>query len=183
MNDRRKGKIARLPFKIRGVINQMLEDGETYPKIVEHLAGLGYPDVSERNVSAWFAGGYQDWKREQERLAALQVDVDFAQSVMAENPECPVQEAGIKILGTQLFGMLSQFDLAKLREELAEGDPKTYMELLKAFVLVNRRSLELEKFKAKVEKQRQTLEQELSRGEGGIRPETLRRIEKELRLL
>jgi hypothetical protein len=48
---------------------------------------------------------------------------------------------------------------------------------------VNRRSLELEKFKAKVEKQRQTLEQELSRGEGGIRPETLRRIEKELRLL
>ncbi|EEF58067.1 hypothetical protein Cflav_PD1204 [Pedosphaera parvula Ellin514] len=102
---------------------------------------------------------------------------------MAQHPECPVQEAGIKILGTQLFGMLSRFDLARLRAELEEGDPKTYMELLKAFVLVNRRSLELEKFKAKVEKQRETLEQELSRGEGGIRPETLRRIEKELRLL
>ncbi|WP_160164664.1 hypothetical protein, partial [Pedosphaera parvula] len=113
----------------------------------------------------------------------LQVDAEFAQSVMAQHPECPVQEAGIKILGTQLFGMLSRFDLARLRAELEEGDPKTYMELLKAFVLVNRRSLELEKFKAKVEKQRETLEQELSRGEGGIRPETLRRIEKELRLL
>src|SRR5690242_15449076 len=99
MNDRRKGKIARLPLKIRQVVNEMLEDGTTYPRIVEHLTGLGYPDICERNVSRWYLGGFQDWKREQERLVALQVDVEFAQSVMAQNPECPVQEAGIKILG------------------------------------------------------------------------------------
>ena len=183
MSERRNGKIARLPNEVRETVNQMLEDGMTYPKIVEHLAGLGHKDISEMAVSRWYAGGFQDWLREQKQVEVMKVEAEFAESVMAQNPESPVQEAGIKILGTQLFGMLSKFDLAKLRAEMEEGDPKTYMDMLKAFVLVNRRSLELQKFKAKVEKQRETLEQELSRGEGGIRPETLRRIEKELRLL
>ncbi|EEF58476.1 phage protein Gp27 family protein [Pedosphaera parvula] len=183
MNERRKGKIARLPKELREEVNQMLEDGVTYPKIVEHLSSQGHKDIQEKNISRWYQGGFQDWLKDQKQMEVMKVEAEFAQSVMAQNPECPVQEAGIKILGTQLFGMLSKFDLARVRAEMEEGDPKTYMELLKAFVLVNRRSLELEKFKAKVEKQRETLEQELSRGEGGIRPETLRRIEKELRLL
>ncbi|EEF58477.1 hypothetical protein [Pedosphaera parvula] len=47
MSERRNGKIARLPNEVREKVNQMLEDGVTYPKIVEHLAGLGHKDVSE----------------------------------------------------------------------------------------------------------------------------------------
>jgi len=47
MSERRNGKIARLPNEVREKVNQMLEDGVTYPRIVEHLASLGHKDISE----------------------------------------------------------------------------------------------------------------------------------------
>lgn len=69
-----KGKIARLPARIREEVNRRLENGERAADIVawlnqepvvrERMAEYfnGAP-VSEQNVSWWRQGGFEDWKR------------------------------------------------------------------------------------------------------------------------
>ena len=65
----RNGKVARLPEATRNQINHMLEDGFPYrtilAKLRESSAVLPYP-ISEMNISNWFRGGYQDWRRQQQ---------------------------------------------------------------------------------------------------------------------
>src|SRR5262245_43924662 len=64
---RRNGHVARLPKMAHDLVNNMLEDGASYPKISEALDALGHK-VSARNISNWFAGGHQDWLKEQEAI-------------------------------------------------------------------------------------------------------------------
>jgi len=73
----RNGKIARLPFTIRSLLNEKLRDGEAGTKLVNWLNGLpvvrkvlvaefeGRP-VNEQNLTEWKQGGYGDWLRQQE---------------------------------------------------------------------------------------------------------------------
>jgi len=66
----RNGKIARLPKAIRDHINQMIEDGVPYRAIIDRLKDSGTPPpiaISEMNLSNWRQGGYQDWRRQQQK--------------------------------------------------------------------------------------------------------------------
>ena len=73
----RTGKIARLPFTVRNLLNEKLRDGEQGTKLVAWLNGLptvlkvlaaefeGRP-INEQNLTEWRQGGYEDWLRHQE---------------------------------------------------------------------------------------------------------------------
>src|SRR5580765_2361533 len=62
----RNGKIARLPFLERDLVNRMLRDHIPYAKIVGALDEHGIY-VTERNVSNWKTrGGYKAWAAEQD---------------------------------------------------------------------------------------------------------------------
>src|SRR4051812_22582372 len=61
----RNGKIARLPFLERDIVNRMLRDNIPYDEIVGALNEHGIC-VTERNVSNWKTrGGYKEWAAEQ----------------------------------------------------------------------------------------------------------------------
>ena len=63
----RNGKIARLPEATRSWVNQMLDDGLPYRSIIEALQHSPTPPpyaLSEMNLSNWYRGGYQDWRRQ-----------------------------------------------------------------------------------------------------------------------
>src|SRR6266478_3602374 len=64
---RRNGVIAKLPKLERDMVNRMLSDGVPYARIVAALDEIGYK-VSERNISNWAQGGYQDSLVAQERV-------------------------------------------------------------------------------------------------------------------
>jgi hypothetical protein len=76
----RNGKIARLPYSIRDILNQRMHNGEQGTRLVKWLNGLpevrevlaeefsGRP-ISEQNLSEWKQGGFQDWLRHQETRA------------------------------------------------------------------------------------------------------------------
>ena len=81
----RNGKIAHLPQDTRELINQMLDDGLPYARILDKLHNsamppLPYP-ISEMNLSNWFRGGFQDWRRqrEQEKFLKNATHLPFAQ--------------------------------------------------------------------------------------------------------
>ena len=91
----RNGKIARLPKKIRDLLNVRLLNGEPGPQLLEWLNRLyetrdmlellfdGRP-INEQNLSEWRQGGYQDWLHDQQatervqRLAERAQDIDKA---------------------------------------------------------------------------------------------------------
>ena len=63
----RNGKVARLPAATRTWINQMLDDGFRYRQIIIALQASPNPPpytLSEMNLSNWYHGGYQDWRRQ-----------------------------------------------------------------------------------------------------------------------
>jgi hypothetical protein len=73
----RNGKIARLPYSIRDLLNRRLHNGEQGTKLMKWLNGLlevqevlaeefGGRPISEQNLSEWKRGGFEDWLRHQE---------------------------------------------------------------------------------------------------------------------
>ncbi len=66
----RNGKIARLPQDTRELINHMLDDGLPYATILHKLhspAGPALPYlISEMNLSNWYRGGFNDWRRQRQ---------------------------------------------------------------------------------------------------------------------
>src|SRR3954466_10236064 len=66
LENRRTGKVARLPKEIREIVNRLIEDGCTYLYIIKRLEELGHPGFFDYNISRWRTGGYQTWLREKE---------------------------------------------------------------------------------------------------------------------
>src|SRR5712675_2111573 len=64
---RHNGKVARLPKALRDKINLMLQDGATYPAIINTLGEAG-KDLNVMNLSRWKDNGYKDWLLEQSWL-------------------------------------------------------------------------------------------------------------------
>src|SRR5204862_57558 len=62
---KRNGKIAKLPKASRDKVNLWLDDGLTYPQIIQNL-GDEAKDLNPDHVSQWFKGGYQDYLRQQQ---------------------------------------------------------------------------------------------------------------------
>jgi hypothetical protein len=89
MTEARKGKIARLPRRLRDEVCEGLSNGDTAdyicawlnkrPGVQAMLAKYfkGEP-VNEQNISNWRAGGYQDWLADQSRVENIQRLSDFS---------------------------------------------------------------------------------------------------------
>ena len=103
---RRNGKIARLPKKLRDLVNELLSDGATYAEIVRRLnesadPSLPYP-VAEKNISTWHDGGYQDWLRQQENLELLTSRLDFALDLARNSQSEKLQELTLQLAAMRL---------------------------------------------------------------------------------
>src|ERR1700748_337231 len=61
---RRRGEVARLPKEIRERINEMIDDGFPYKRIIEALGDHG-KGLNEDIMHRWKTGGYQDYLNEQ----------------------------------------------------------------------------------------------------------------------
>src|SRR6059058_5762274 len=69
----RNGKIARLPYPERDMVNRMLWNNIPYSIIVGALEEHGIR-VTERNVSNWKTrGGYKEWCAEQEQALEIRL--------------------------------------------------------------------------------------------------------------
>lgn len=82
MTPARKGKIARLPLRIREEVCERLLDGEPGSQILPWLNGLadtkavleahfGGDKINDENLSAWRTGGYQDWLKDHEKVESV----------------------------------------------------------------------------------------------------------------
>ncbi len=143
---RRNGKIARLPRKLRDLVNQLLDDGVTYAQILQNLEQssdppLPYP-LSERNISTWQQGGYQDYLKFRETLDLLSLKLDLALDLAREAERSPGHMHSLtRALATiRICEFLSQFSIGS--PEAATPD---YIRLLSAFSRLAKQAVQVAK--------------------------------------
>ena len=99
----RNGKIARLPYSIRDLLNRRLHDGESGKASVDWLNGLpkvqeilatefGGRPISEQNLSEWKQGGFEDWLRHQETRDWVQKLADESADLEEIAGDCSVAD-------------------------------------------------------------------------------------------
>ena len=115
----RNGKIARLPFIERDMVNRMLRDHIPYEDIVGALAEHGI-HVTERNVSNWKTrGGYKEWAAEQDRALTNRLTQDNLVEHLRKNDAGQLAEVGLQIAATNI----SQFFLKTQTQETLATNP------------------------------------------------------------
>jgi len=157
--NRRTGKIARLPKAIRDSVNLMLRDGDSYLKIIAKLNEMGYADFNEPNMSAWKAGGHEDWLNEQAFLDDMKAKREFALEIVSQNEGGKIHEAGLNLAASQIFELLQDFDATAMKQLIAT-DPENYSRIVGALAKISKESLNYEKYRSMVEKAREVIADE-----------------------
>jgi hypothetical protein len=146
MNHRRTGKIARLPAEVRDQVNEMINDGLEYPRIIEWLAEQGFPGFVPMNLSRWKDGGYEEWLKHQERLEELEVKIRYAAEVAHGSEGARFQQAALSLTSIQFFELLNRFDSVVLSRALAER-PDKFPALINSLAKLTREVVGLERFR------------------------------------
>jgi hypothetical protein len=191
----RTGKIARLKKLHRDAVNGMLRDNcsaESVIRFVAELAEAGEQDAdgaaiqipNDQNITNWREGGFADWLKEQTRLDDMRAKREFALEIVKQNEGGKIHEAGLNLAASQIFELLQDFDVATLKEQLAE-DPENYSKIVSALARISKEALGFEKYRELVAESKRKIEAALDadKGKGGITPETLEKIRNELNLL
>ena len=139
---RRRGKIANLPKSSRAKLNEMLEEGVPYRKIIENL-GIYGKNLTENNISDWFKSGHQDWLKERAWLDDMRARHELAIKLVRENADCKIHEASLLIAATLVSELLRNFDPASLNASLKD-DPLALVRLLNALSRLSRQGLSCE---------------------------------------
>ena len=118
----RNGKIARLPYPERDMVNRMLRNNIPHSNIVGALDEHNIR-VTERNVSNWKTrGGYQEWCAEQDRALEIRLLQDNLTDYLRKNDASQLPEVGLQLAATRL----SQFLLTPEAQQQLAADPKAY---------------------------------------------------------
>lgn len=191
----RHGKIARLQKPHRDQVSHLLQNGASAQTVIEYVAGLvaagerdadGAPvePLNDVNVTLWRQGGYEDWLKEQRRLEDMRLRRDAAFEIITANEGAKIQEASLNIAASQLYEVLTEMDLAGLKDKLKEK-PELYPEVIRSLAPIAKAALDVEKWKENVRERKAAIERELgvALNKGGITKETREKIERELNLL
>ena len=128
-----KGKIARLPAKVRDQVCQRLHDGQPGSVILPWLNALpevkelvfhgfkGIP-VGDENLSVWRKTGYQDWLRRHERIERTKELSRYAAEVSRANG-ASIADGAAAIASGKLLELLEAVDEAAADQE-DEKKPK-----------------------------------------------------------
>ena len=160
----------------------MLEDGVTYAEIIKRLGRAG-KGIEEQSIRRWRKWGHQEWLEEERRLQAMRFNHDAALRIVKENKGKAVQEAGLQIAATHIYELLSTFNPSTLKQKL-RGNPENYARIVNVLARISDGGLKFERYRAEVAERKAKIELAIKRArEGGITPETLTRIEEEIKLL
>ena len=119
MDVKRRGKIARLPQRIRHELSIRLDDGDPTADILAWLNPLpevqavladhfASEPVTAKNLSQWQKGGHQDWLQWQGELAAADQLRDTTAELFERTPGVQVLENLAAWLTVQLAGIINQ---------------------------------------------------------------------------
>ncbi len=136
----RRGKIARLPRKIRDEVNRRMDDGEAGTQLLEWLNGLpevktvldahfeGRP-ITDQNLSEWKAGGFRQWRMEraEEETVAQIRDLAKAGGNLKASIKGKLSDHAVMVMTARYAAMLHNWD-GEVTPELKEK-----LQMMKSF--------------------------------------------------
>ena len=143
------------------------------------MTAQGHP-VSYRNVGRWSRGGHRDWLRDQERLDVMARTRDFAIKAVQTHGVETVHEASLSLAASQVYELLTHFDLATLREKM-DNEPAQFTSLVNTLARLADQGLKYERYRAEVAERKANIQKLLAKA--GLQPETQRMIEDEMNLM
>ena len=181
--NQKAGKVARLSRPLREDINQMLLEGLSSAAVLEKLGEPG-KELSETDIDAWRKHGHQDWLHERERLADLDRLREMAKQVTGSSEASAIQEAGLQIAAGHIYELLCWFN-PKAFQKKVKGNLADYARVIGMLVRLSDGGLKYERYRAEVAERKATIQKELSAAseQGGVTPEFLEFMERELKLL
>jgi hypothetical protein len=139
----RNGKIARLPYQERDMVNRMLRDHIPHPKIRGALEEHGYI-VTVRNISNWKTrGGFKEWCVEMERALENRILQDNLTEHLRKNDASQLPEVGLQAAATQL----SLFLLSPEGQKQLATDPQAYASTVATLCRIASRIHTLQKYR------------------------------------
>jgi len=194
VDNRRTGKIARLPHDLRLQVNGWLLDGVASREIIKRLVDAGVDGVNEVNITNWYQGGFQEWLSNQDKISALQTRREAALEMVKElkrDGTVTLADANELTLAAMVNEALEDFDPELLKQLMAE-EPKQFFQLAMA---INRQSneqrkreaveLDYQKYRDTVEAAKKEIQDAMDKAEkkGGITKETRDKIDAATKLL
>jgi hypothetical protein len=127
---RRNGHVARLPKEVRQRINEMLDDGLPYERILKKLGAKGR-GLDTSHIGSWRKGGYQDYLNEERRLGECRLRHDLIKRLATDHPGIEAYQASPKISVALACETLLDLGPETLRRALQEN-PMNAFRLLNA---------------------------------------------------
>src|SRR5262245_36032773 len=145
----RNGKIARLPYLERDMVNRMLRNNIAASRIKDALDEHGYT-VTQRNISNWKTrGGYRDWCIEQDRALETRLLQDNLTEHLRKSDASQLPEVGLQLAATEL----SQYFLKpETRQQLAT-DPEKFARTIAILCRLTRQIFNLQKHRDEAAKE------------------------------
>src|SRR5207249_6381370 len=106
-------------------------------------------EVTSDQLRGWRERGYEDWLKQQQRLADMKVNREFALELAKANKGKALEEAALQVAAAQIYEVLMNFDATTLKEKLA-GDPVNYTRLIHALAKLSDGGLKYERYRAEV---------------------------------
>ena len=178
---RRQGKVARLPRAIRQRVNEMLDDGLTYPQVIASL-GTDGQDLTPRAVMSWKGGGYQDYLRQQRLAEQCRRSQDRAFDLIRQNHPINAFQATQQLAAAQICEVAAESGAAVLRDAL-QANPLNYFRMLNSFSRLTTGGLKCEKHLLEEAGHKARLDREANPTEGGLSPEVTRELIEKLNLM
>src|SRR5262245_49721320 len=120
---KRNGFIAKLPKAQRDLVNQWLDDGHTYPEIIEMLGDEG-KDLNPDHISQWWKGGYQDYLRQQNWRADTRFLLESGSDITEFSNGPQLQQTLIQVALIEIF--------RALKDGAIQPDSMNYIRLFNA---------------------------------------------------
>lgn len=154
----RVGHIARLPKRLRNIVNRMLDDGKSYEDILQLLEKhrAKWPrDITAltyKHLVRWRAGGYQDWLFHQEQLAELRAKEEFSLDFLTKTNPSKLHLAAVRLALLRIIQALHQVNLSH-SDNLASRHPSSYAALLASINRLSRSTLAFTQFNRVLEEE------------------------------
>ena len=167
-----KGKIARLPARLREAVNRRLHDGETGPQIIAWLNAqpetikacelhFNAELISAQNLSAWRQGGFQKWLADKDEAENLKERARFSLE-LAKASGGNLSEGALAQLTGEVMAMVEE--IATIRRAGGEIDPKLLTSVNKSLIAARAKELDTQAHALK-EKQLAQRDRELALAE------------------
>src|SRR6266404_3710136 len=145
----RNGKIARLPYLRRDMVNRMLRNNVPYHKIRDALEEHSIR-VTERNTSNWKTrGGYKEWCLEQDCALETRLLQDNLLEHLRKNGAGQLPEVGLQLAATHL----SQFFAKPETQQKLATEPDKVGGAIAILCRLARQLLNLQKYRDDIAKE------------------------------